>query len=69
MELQEDSLERKRFIICYLSFYSSDISVYYSLKFIFVIDLGGKDRNYFGMSKSICHQWNEIFFNMLGNLI
>ena len=37
MELQVSKLERKRFIICYLSFYSSDVSVYYSLKFIFVI--------------------------------
>ena len=37
MELQDGKMERKRFIICYLSFYSSDISVYYSLKFIFVI--------------------------------
>lgn len=37
MELQDGKMERKRFIICYLSFYFSIVSVYFSLKFIFVI--------------------------------
>ena len=46
MELQEDSLERKRFIICYLSYYSSIDSVYYSLKFIFVIVWAAKIGNF-----------------------
>jgi len=48
VELQVSKLERKRFIICYLSYYSFIGLVYYSLKIIFMIDLGGKDRKYFG---------------------
>ena len=48
MELQDDKMERKRFIIGYLSYYSFIGLVYYSLKILLLIDLGGKDRNYFG---------------------
>ena len=49
MELQDGKMERKRFIICFLSFfYSSDVSVYYSLKFIFVIVWAAKIGNICG---------------------
>ena len=37
MELQVSKLERKRFIICYLSFYSSIVWYITSFRFIFVI--------------------------------
>ena len=48
MELQEDSLERKRFIICYLSFYSSGVWVLIIwFKFIFVIIWAAKIGNLF----------------------
>ena len=53
MELQDGKMERKRFIIYYLSFYSSDVSVYYSLKFIFVIVWAAKIHNLFSFSKNI----------------
>ena len=48
MELQDGKLERKRFIICYLSFYFSIVSVYFSLKFIFVIVWPAKIGNFCG---------------------